>query len=55
MEKLIYSSVADKVGDVNLTDLLSIGILPVSSAVVFKPSFIGIDNNISNLIGNARV
>jgi hypothetical protein len=34
-------------------DLLSIGILPVSSAVVFKPSFIGIGNNISNLIGNA--
>ena len=32
-----------------------IGILPVSSAVVFKPPFIGIDNNTSNLIGNARV
>jgi hypothetical protein len=27
--------------------------LPVSSAVVFKSSFIGIGNNISNLIGNA--
>jgi hypothetical protein len=36
-----------------LTDLLSIGILLVSSVAAFKPSFIGIGNNIFNLIGNA--
>jgi hypothetical protein len=36
-----------------LIDLLSIGILSVSSAAVFKPPFIGIGNNIFNLISNA--
>jgi hypothetical protein len=36
-------------------DLLSIGTLPVSSAAVFKPPFIGIGNNILNLIGNASI
>jgi hypothetical protein len=36
-----------------LIDLLSIGILPISLAAVFKPSFIGIGNNISSLIDNA--
>jgi hypothetical protein len=38
-----------------LIDLLSIGTLPVSSAAVFKPPFIGIGNNIFNLIGNASI
>jgi hypothetical protein len=29
--------------------------LPVSSAAVVKPPFIGIGNNILNLIGNASI
>jgi hypothetical protein len=33
----------------------SIGTFPVSSAAVFKPSFIGIGNNTLNLIGNISI